>query len=159
MTLQHKVWYREVLPYVQQRIRLDVGHVFPVKIGSISENQIYIWNLLLTCYKTTRLLVFRNWYSKNWNATIILSTCYTLLKTYNETSLIDPGFQPVHLMKTLQQRIKYFTTCEMHHILEATKCQKKMLLRGYCTPGQFLDCFCIFLKNYNTLVTSKICFL
>ena len=26
-------------------------------------------------------------------------------------------------------------------------------------PGQFLDCFCIFLKNYNTLVTSKICFL
>ena len=31
-------------------------------------------------------------------------------------------------------------------------------LRGYCTPGQFLDCFCIFLKNYNTLVTSKICF-
>ena len=33
------------------------------------------------------------------------------------------------------------------------------ILRGYCTPGQFLDCFCIFLKNYNTLVTSKICFL
>ena len=32
-------------------------------------------------------------------------------------------------------------------------------LRGYCTPGQFLDCFCIFLTNYNTLVTSKICFL
>ena len=32
-------------------------------------------------------------------------------------------------------------------------------LRGYCTPGHFLDCFCIFLKNYNTLVTSKICFL
>ena len=32
-------------------------------------------------------------------------------------------------------------------------------LRGYCTPGQFLDCFCIFLKNYSTLVTSKICFL
>ena len=31
-------------------------------------------------------------------------------------------------------------------------------LRGYCTPGQFLDCFSIFLKNYNTLVTSKICF-
>ena len=35
----------------------------------------------------------------------------------------------------------------------------RILLRGYCTPGQFLDCFCIFLKNYNTLVTSKICFL
>ena len=32
-------------------------------------------------------------------------------------------------------------------------------LRGYCTPGQFLDCFCFFLKNYNTLVTSKIYFL
>ena len=30
-------------------------------------------------------------------------------------------------------------------------------LRGYCTPGQFLDFFCIFLKNYNTLVTTKIC--
>ena len=32
-------------------------------------------------------------------------------------------------------------------------------LRGYCTPDQFFDCLCIFLKNYNTLVTSKICFL
>ena len=29
----------------------------------------------------------------------------------------------------------------------------------FCTPGQFLDCFCIFLKNCNTLITSKICFL
>ena len=36
---------------------------------------------------------------------------------------------------------------------------KEFTLRGYCTPGQFLDCFCIFLINYNTLVTSKICFL
>ena len=33
------------------------------------------------------------------------------------------------------------------------------LLRGYCTSDQFCDCLCIFLKNYNTLVTSKICFL
>ena len=35
----------------------------------------------------------------------------------------------------------------------------KSALRGYCTPGQFLDCFFIFLKNYNTSVTNKICFL
>ena len=32
-------------------------------------------------------------------------------------------------------------------------------LRGYCTPDQFFDCLFIFLKNCNTLVTSKICFL
>ena len=32
-------------------------------------------------------------------------------------------------------------------------------LRGYCTPDQFFDCLCIFLKNYNTLATSKVCFL
>ena len=32
-------------------------------------------------------------------------------------------------------------------------------LRGYCTPSQVFDCLCIFLKNYNTLVASKICFL
>ena len=32
-------------------------------------------------------------------------------------------------------------------------------LRGYCTPDQFCDCLCIFLKKYNTLVTSKIRFL
>ena len=31
--------------------------------------------------------------------------------------------------------------------------------KGVLHPGQFLDCFCIFLKNYNTLVTRKICFL
>ena len=35
----------------------------------------------------------------------------------------------------------------------------KLILRGYCTPDQFFDCLCIFLKNYKTLVTSKICFL
>ena len=33
------------------------------------------------------------------------------------------------------------------------------LLREYCTPDQFCDCLCIFLKNYNTLVASKIYFL
>ena len=32
-------------------------------------------------------------------------------------------------------------------------------LRGYCTPDHFFDCLCIFLKNCNTLVTSKIYFL
>ena len=37
--------------------------------------------------------------------------------------------------------------------------QFKSSLRGYCTPGQFLDCFYISLKNCNTLVTSKTCFL
>ena len=32
-------------------------------------------------------------------------------------------------------------------------------LRRYCTPDQFCDYFCIFLKIYNILVTSKIYFL
>ena len=32
-------------------------------------------------------------------------------------------------------------------------------LRWYYTPDQCCYCLCIFLKNYNTLVTSKICFL
>ena len=31
--------------------------------------------------------------------------------------------------------------------------------RGYCTPDQFCDCLCNFLKNCSTLVTSKISFL
>ena len=31
-------------------------------------------------------------------------------------------------------------------------------LRGYCTPDQFCDCYGFFLKNYNILETSKICF-
>ena len=44
-----------------------------------------------------------------------------------------------------------FTSVEISH--------KSNGLRGYCTPDQFFDCLCIFLKNYNTLVTSKICFL
>ena len=37
--------------------------------------------------------------------------------------------------------------------------QNFAILRGYCTPGQFCDYFYIFLRNYNTLITSKICFL
>ena len=32
-------------------------------------------------------------------------------------------------------------------------------LKGYCTPDQFCGCLCIFLKSYNTLLTSKIYFL
>ena len=36
---------------------------------------------------------------------------------------------------------------------------KKGNIWNWCTPNQFCDCLCIFLKNYNTLVTSKICFL
>ena len=32
-------------------------------------------------------------------------------------------------------------------------------LRGYCTPDHFLTVYAVFLKNYNTLVTNKICFL
>ena len=35
----------------------------------------------------------------------------------------------------------------------------KICLRGYCTSDELCDCLCIFLKNYNTLVTSKMCFL
>ena len=32
------------------------------------------------------------------------------------------------------------------------------VLSGNYTPDQFLDYLCIFLKNYNTLETSKKCF-
>ena len=32
-------------------------------------------------------------------------------------------------------------------------------VKGYCTPDQFCDCSCSFLKICNTLVTSKIYFL
>ena len=57
--------------------------------------------------------------------------------------------------------------CKLHLDSQKNKSDKyrvltllgSLQLRGYCTPGQFLDCFCIFLKNYNTLVTNKICFL
>ena len=34
---------------------------------------------------------------------------------------------------------------KMFKHLELQACR----LRGYCTTGQFFDCFCIFLKNYN----------
>ena len=55
---------------------------------------------------------------------------------------------------------KYIYTAEMKHFLILKDVLSILMpLRGYCTPGQFLGCFCIFLKNYNTLVTSKICFL
>ena len=43
--------------------------------------------------------------------------------------------------------------------LESIKCQSLCWLRRYCTPDKFWDWLCIFLKNYNTLVTSKICLL
>ena len=48
----------------------------------------------------------------------------------------------------------YFQNQSKTHKICLTRC-----LRGYCTPDQFCGCLCIFLKNYNTLVTSKICFL
>ena len=39
------------------------------------------------------------------------------------------------------------------------RCANPPAQGGYCTPDQFCDYLCIFLKNYNTLVRSKICFL
>ena len=42
-------------------------------------------------------------------------------------------------------------------IAESLTYEKSVFLRGYCTPDQFCDCLCIYLKNYNTLVTSNIC--
>ena len=33
---------------------------------------------------------------------------------------------------------------------------QSLALRGYCTPDHFVDCLCIFLKNYNAFVTIKI---
>ena len=44
-------------------------------------------------------------------------------------------------------------------IIRKKKKKSEICLRGYCTPDHFCDYLCIFLKNYNTLVTSKICFL
>ena len=46
----------------------------------------------------------------------------------------------------------FFFLQQVHKILQLS-------LRGYCTPRLFFNCLCIFLKTYNTLVTSKICFL
>ena len=48
------------------------------------------------------------------------------------------------------------TKMQRNKLLDTRQC---FYLRGYCIPDQFCDCLCIFLKNYNTMVTSKICFL
>ena len=41
---------------------------------------------------------------------------------------------------------------------QVTYMEQFFLLRGYCTPSQFCNCLCIFVQNYNTFLTSKICF-
>ena len=73
----------------------------------------------------------------------------------HHTGLIfDEGYNP--------STLTYYMDIDMHCLLKLVVCAHlgaQHILRGYCTPGQFLDCFCIFLKNYNILVTSKICFL
>ena len=63
-----------------------------------------------------------------------------------------------HVYTSVKSKIQVFKNDPIYFII-ITTCTKVLFLRGYCTPVQFLDCFCIFLKNYNTLVTSKICFL
>ena len=65
------------------------------------------------------------------------------------TSLIPPLAIRV-LPRELNDDQIFFSCTKIHYLLG---------LRGYCTPDQFFDCLCIFLKSYNTLVTSKICFL
>ena len=55
--------------------------------------------------------------------------------------------------------LRYRFICHLAFIHLVWNIIDHLPLRGYCTPDQFFDCLCIFLKNYNTLVTSKICFL
>ena len=102
---------------------------------------------LLTCY--SRPIVFVIFaspnapYFENWGRTPTSVLCSS-----------DPG----DLNKYLDD-IFAITSPDPILFGPARLCVTHNALRGYCTPGQFLDCFNIFLKNYNTLVTSKICFL
>ena len=71
------------------------------------------------------------------------------------TSLIHYIYWLFIVHQCYLQKIAFCSNYTYHHVY-LTPCNA---LRGYCTPDQFFDCLCIFLKNYNTLVTSKICFL
>ena len=42
---------------------------------------------------------------------------------------------------------------------KSLKLIKLVVIKGVLHPGQFLDYLCTFLKNYNTLVVSKVSFL
>ena len=67
------------------------------------------------------------------------------------------------------RRAQYATHASLPHVSGCTvyglyssnheKTHRLARQRGYCTPDHFYDCLCIFLKNYNTLVASKTCFL
>ena len=48
---------------------------------------------------------------------------------------------------------------EASDLARARQANNAIPLKGVLHPDQFFDCLCIFLKSYNTLVTSKICFL
>ena len=81
------------------------------------------------------------------------------MKTAKNRIIVSPNWSDDFV--TLQHR-----TSLVKSILELYLCilvndlrYYKLYFNGYCTPDQFCDCLCIFLKNYNTSVTSKICFL
>ena len=76
--------------------------------------------------------------------------------------LFDTESQSIHITAIvvfLVTPVVSFTFAPLSGYIADTIGYETSLLRGYCTPCQFLNCFCIFLKNYSTLVTSKICFL
>ena len=54
------------------------------------------------------------------------------------------------IMKSKFLHFDIFSACFWGSVAQIHVLFQAFSLRGYCTPGQFLECFCIFLKNYNT---------
>ena len=86
---------------------------------------------------------------------------------YSTCFLYDLNFVSFHLVGLLRRFIQFFflfmllsnSTFKQWCLLYTNSFSHIFCLRGYCTLDQFCDCLCIFLNNYNTLVTSKMCFL
>ena len=89
------------------------------------------------------------------------SICSLLFELWERTN-----WHPVSMCLHCTLHEHYLTLVKLNHLIVSGRASitifwrgKRNFLRGYCTPDQFLDCLGILLKNYKTLVTSKICFL
>ena len=122
---------------------------------------------LLTSEATKRISIVCNriWWlhspsTKSWKLWFqlrrvrIIDTRWCECVTISDWSVSHVHIQSPFNFKTLN---KDSSTPTIWSLNQQMSTPHKPFFKTYCTPDQFRDCLFIFLKNYNTLVTFKIC--
>ena len=179
-TLYFKYYVYSLLIFLTPRKKYEFGTIwstFPWKLLvliRIWSFYITLWSTWWSSFTTLGLCQLGNVSLTKWICSSSFFSSFTLPREYDSKIYRSDGntvgpTTNVHIcsivVKSMSQ-INYWDLLYLETIqiignvndIPIDFTRKIFNLRGYCTPDLFCDCLGIFLKNYNTLVTSKIYF-